>query len=539
MKFNKLLIAVCGIVFFGCGQKVSNKEKQPNILFCIADDATWKHMSAYGSKWVNTPTFDRVANQGILFNNAYTPNAKCAPSRATILTGRNSWQLEEAGNHLPFFPVKFKTYAEALSEKGFAVGYTGKGWAPGIAKTAEGENRDLLVNGYNDKKIDRLTTGISPVDYVANFNQFLTERDSNEPFCFWYGGYEPHRAYEYGSGIRLGNKKLSQIEEVFSYWPNVDSVKTDMLDYAFELEYFDTQLGKMLEILEAQGELDNTIVVVTSDNGMPFPRIKGQNYEHSNHLPLAIMWPNGINEPGRVVDDYISFIDFAATFIDVAGYKAEELGMQPIEGQSLRDIFESSKDEVKGEDRDYVLLGKERHDIGRPDNQGYPIRGIRKDNFLYLKNYKTDRWPAGNPETGYTNTDGSPTKSYILNMRRNSVEALSWHLNVETKNNVDTLSWHLNFGKRPEEELFNVAKDEDCMVNLANNPEYAEVKEDLKQLMEAELKKQGDPRMFGNGDVFDNYTPSAGSMFYEKYFAGEKVNYGWINDSDFESEPLD
>jgi len=524
MKFHKLFISVCSILFVGCGQKVTKTKKQPNILFCIADDATWKHMSAYGCTWVNTPSFDKVADQGILFTNAYTPNAKCAPSRSIILTGRNSWQLEEAANHLPFFPVKFKTYAEALSEVGYKVGYTGKGWAPGIAKTAEGKKRDLLGNSYNDKKREKLTTAISSIDYVANFRQFLSERQTSEPFCFWYGGFEPHRAYEYGSGIKLGNKKLSQIEEVFSYWPNVDSVKTDMLDYAFELEYFDTQLGEMLRILEEEGELDNTLVVVTSDNGMPFPRVKGQNYEHSNHLPLAIMWPDGINKPGRVVDDYVSFIDFSATFIDLAGYTAEELGMHPIEGQSLHDIFDSPKDGKVTKERNFVLLGKERHDVGRPNNYGYPIRGIVKGDYLYLHNFKTDRWPSGNPETGYTNTDASPTKTYILNMRRNK---------------VDTIYWHLNFGKRVEEELYNIKTNEDCMVNLSDNPEYAELKEKLKSLMEAELKKQDDPRMFGNGDVFDAYEPSAGSMFYEKYFAGEEVNFGWINKSDFEKEPLD
>ena len=524
-KSNVLFLFLIGFMLLLSSCKGGAKEmKQPNILFCIADDATWKHMSAYGCEWVNTPSFDRVADQGLLFNNAYTPNAKCAPSRSIILTGRNSWQLEEAANHLPFFPVKFKTYAEALAEVGYNVGYTGKGWAPGIAKTADGKPRDLLVESYNQLKRKKLTTGISPVDYVANFKQFLSERQSNTPFCFWYGGHEPHRAYEYGSGIRLGNKKLSQIKEVFAYWPDVDSVRTDMLDYAFELEYFDTQLGEMLKILEENGELANTLVVVTADNGMPFPRVKGQDFEHSNHLPLAIMWPDGINKPGRVVDDYVSFIDYAATFVDVAGYSAEELGMNPIEGRSLTDIFKSSKSGLVTSDREYVLLGKERHDVGRPHNQGYPIRGIVKGDYLYLHNYKTDRWPAGNPETGYTNTDGSPTKSFILNMRR-------------TK--VDTIYWQLNFGKRGEEELYNIVTDEDCMVNLANIPEYNELKSTMKQLMETTMKRQEDPRMFGNGDIFDAYEPSAGSMFYEKYFAGEKVNFGWINKSDFEKGPLD
>ena len=92
-----------------------------------------------------------------------------------------------------------------------------------------------------------------------------------------------------------------------------------MLDYAFEIEHFDAHLVRMLEELESRGQLDNTLVVVTADNGMPFPRIKGQEYELSNHLPLAVMWPKGITSPGRTIDDYVSFIDFAPTFVEAAG----------------------------------------------------------------------------------------------------------------------------------------------------------------------------------------------------------------------------
>jgi N-sulfoglucosamine sulfohydrolase len=305
---------------------------------------------------------------------------------------------------------------------------------------------------------------------------------------------------------------------VFAYWPDVDSVKNDLLDYAYELEYFDTQLGKMLKILEEQGELENTIVVVTSDNGMPFPRIKGQQYEHSHHLPLAIMWPQGIKNPGRKVSDYVSFTDFAPTFFDIAGFSAQKFGMWPMEGKSLRPVFSENS---KSKNREFVLLGKERHDVGRPHDWGYPIRGIVQGDFLYLKNFKPDRWPAGNPETGYTNTDGSPTKSFILNLRRNK---------------VDTILWQMNFGKRPEEELYKITEDENCIVNLANVGEYQKVKKRLSRRMQSELKKQGDPRILGKGDIFDKYPAYQQAGFYESYMKGEKVNSGWINKTDFEKQ---
>lgn len=511
------------MLLFAAGCENTPEVKQPNILFCIADDATWMHMSAYGCDWINTPAFDKVAENGILFANAYTPNAKCAPSRSSILTGRNSWQLEEAANHICYFPAKFKSFAETLAENGYKVGYTGKGWAPGNMGEIDGKPRNLLVKAYNQHHLEPPTTGISNIDYTKNFKSFIDERKEGEPFFFWYGGLEPHRKYEYGTGEQLGDKRKSQIDEIPSFWPDVDSVRTDMLDYGYELEYFDKHLGQILQLLEEQGELDNTLIVVTADNGMPFPRIKGHAYEYSNHLPLAIMWGKGIKNPGRTVDDFVSFIDFAATFADVSNINFEEEGMHPIQGKSLLPILKSDKSGQVEKDRDYVLLAKERNDIGRPHNQGYPIRAIRKGDFLYLKNYAPDRWPTGNPETGYMDTDGSPSKTVILNQRRR---------------NENTYFWKLNFGKRPQEELYNLKTDRDCIHNLATLEEYFAIKEKLRIYMEEELKKQGDPRMFGKGDVFDSYEPTSVVNFYERFMSGEKFKTGWINDSDFEKEDI-
>ena len=521
IKSVSIALFTASSLFFFAGCKKTQEVKQPNILFCIADDATWMHMSSYGCDWINTPSFDRVAKNGVLFTNAYTPNAKCAPSRSSILTGRNSWQLEEAANHLCYFPAKFKSFAETLSENGYKVGYTGKGWAPGKMGEIDGKPRDLLVKVYNENRLTPPTTGISNIDYTENFKTFLNEREQGKPFFFWYGGLEPHRKYEYGTGEKLGNKHKSQIDEVPSFWPDVDSVRTDMLDYGYEIEYFDKHLGQILQLLEEKGELDNTLIVVTADNGMPFPRVKGHDYEYSNHLPLAMMWKDGINKPGRTINDFVSFIDFAATFADVANIDFEEKGMQAIQGKSLVPIFKSDKSGQVEEERDYVLLAKERNDIGRPHNQGYPIRAIRKGDFLYLKNFEPDRWPTGNPETGYMDTDGSPTKSYILNQRRRGESAYFWKL---------------NFGKRPQEELYNLAEDRDCVNNLVEDEKYASVKEELRMKMEDELKKQGDPRMFGKGDIFDQYEPTSVVNFYERFMAGEKFRTGWINKSDLEKE---
>ncbi|MEZ6124392.1 MAG: sulfatase-like hydrolase/transferase [Planctomycetaceae bacterium] len=243
---------------------------RPNILFCISDDQSWMHAGAYGCSWVKTPAFDRVAREGLLFMNAYTPNAKCAPSRACILTGRNTWQLEAACNHWCYFPQQFKTYAEALTAQGYHVGFTGKGWAPGVAEDADGRKRLMTGKAYGQKSTAPPTKAISRNDYAGNFEAFLADR-GDQPWCFWYGSTEPHRAYEYGTGVGVGGKSIADIDEVPPFWPDNEVIRNDLLDYALEIEYFDLHLGRMLRTLEDQGQLDNTLVVITADNGMPFP----------------------------------------------------------------------------------------------------------------------------------------------------------------------------------------------------------------------------------------------------------------------------
>ena len=515
--------SVAGLALGRVLQGQASGGRRPNILFAIADDASFPHMGAYGCAWVKTPAFDRVAREGLLFNNAYTPNAKCAPSRACVLTGRNSWQLREAANHWCHFPADIKVYPETLAENGYFVGMTAKGWAPGIARDAAGKPRQLAGRPFNARKLEPPTKQISNNDYAGNFEDFLNARPKDQPFCFWYGSTEPHRGFEYGSGVAKGGKNPADVTGVPKIWPDKQTVRTDMLDYAFELEWFDRHLGKMLDLLEQRGELENTIVVVTADNGMAFPRAKGQAYELSNHLPLAIMWKAGIRNPGRKIDDYVSFIDLAPTFLEMAGVKWSESGMQPATGRSLADIFTAGGGGQVNPQRDHVLIGKERHDVGRPGDVGYPIRGIVKNRMLYIHNFETARWPAGNPETGYLNCDGGATKTAILELRNTDQHHF----------------WQHAFGMRPQEELYDLRKDPDCMQNMAQSAEHVEVKKQLQEQLFAELRQQEDPRMFGKGEIFDKYpyADEKGAGFYERYMKGEKMSAGWVNPADFDKRP--
>ncbi|WCJ59363.1 sulfatase [Fontisphaera persica] len=500
---------------------------RPNILLAIADDWSFPHASAYGCRWVKTPAFDRVAREGLLFQRAYTPNAKCAPSRACILTGRNPWQLKETANHVCYFPLEFKTYAEALAERGYFCGKTGKAWGPGVALDAQQRARPLTGRGFDKRTAPPPAKAISNNDYAANFADFLDAVPAGQPWCFWYGSMEPHRAYEAGVGTAKGGKRLEDIDRVPGFWPDTPAVRQDLLDYAFEVEHFDRHLERMLEILDQRGLASNTLVVVTSDNGMPFPRAKGNLYELAAHMPLAIRWPQGIRNPGRVIEDYVSFVDFAPTFLEVAGITPAASGMAPMAGRSLVPLFRATRGGwVERRQRGFLLVGQERHDVGRPGDAGYPIRGVLRDDWLYLWNAEPGRWPACNPETGYLNCDGSPTKTLILEQRRRGAGD-DW--------------WRLCFGKRSGEELYDLGTDPDCLNNLAGHGSARKTVAALKQLMAKQLKAQGDPRLEGRGHVFDEY-PYAEERFrnfYERFRQGEKLSPGWVEATDFEKGPVE
>lgn len=446
-----------------------------NILFCIADDAS-PHFGVYGCDWVKTPNIDELGKRGLVFENVYTPTAKCAPSRAAILTGRNPWQLEEAANHMCYFPSKFKSFSEALQESGLAVGAHGKVWGPGVANLANDNPRNWGMDHATGKDIE------------ASFRQFLASRKSEQPFFYWYGSANPHRAYELDSGIAAG-KKISDIDHVPACWPDNDTVRRDMLDYAIEVEAFDKEVGQLVKVLKESGEMANTLVIVTSDHGMPFPRSKGHTYEISNHVPFVASWPRGIDKPGTRVKDLISFIDLAPSFLEILGVSEASSGMAAMTGQSIQDLLRG-KPEKK---RERALVGRERNDWGRPELQSYPVRGIVQDKFLLLLNLKPDRWPCCNPETYYPDTDPSPTKTLIGDARED--EKLKSF-------------WQLSFGIRPAEEFYDLTADPDCVTNLADTPAVQPRKEMMKKQLLDQLAEQKDPRIVGDGDQFDRYLPT-------------------------------
>ena len=481
--FRPLCAAAVSLLLSFAALPATAADTRPNILFIIFDD--WNgstHAGAYGCDWVKTPNFDRIAKEGVLFKNVFTSNPKCSPCRASILTGRNTWQLKEAVSHNGLFPAGFEVYPDLLEKAGYFVGLTGKGWGPGDFQTAAQRTRNPAGPGFNSLTQQVPASGIGRNDYPGNFAEFLKARPKDKPFCFWMGFTEPHRAYEYGSGEKAG-KKLEDVK-VPAYLPDTELVRRDLVDYAVEVEWGDEQIGRTLKLLEESGELDKTVILVTSDHGMPFPFVKGQIHEDGFRLPLAVRWGQGI-KAGRVVEDFVNVRDFAPTFMELAG-----LALHPqMTGKSLVGILRSEKSGWI-ENRDVMLIGKERHDIGRPNDLGYPVRAIRTKDFLYVHNYHPELWPAGNPETDFGNCDPSPTKEVI--------KLLGGHY------------YDLSFGRRLPDELYRLSDDPECVRNLANDLAFKEVVEELRYKMVTLLKNEGDPRALAQPEAFDPYKYTGG-----------------------------
>lgn len=479
---------VCGLCLVWLSSLAA--AERPNILFVIADDASRDGFGAYGSTYVKTPHFDRIAREGVLFTEAYNCNPKCAPARACLLTGRYSWQLEEACNHNPMMPEKWVFYPFLLERAGYAVGLTGKGWGPGKHADINGKSAseaNPAGYSYNRYTVKPPYSGISNRDYAANFGYFLEQRPSDRPFCFWLGTTEPHRAYERDSWKKQG-RDLSQVT-VPAYFPDNPIIRGDLADYAIEVEWHDSHIGRALELLEQHGLLENTLVIATSDHGMPFPRVKGQLYDDSFHIPFAARWGEKI-KPGRVVTDFISFPDLAPTLLELAGVPPHP----QITGRSFAQQLLAEQSGRIDPTRDHTLLGKERHDVGRTDGEqlsvGYPARAIRTDQYLYVRNFKPHRWPVGDPEFGLLNCDDSPTKRYLTGL---------------SITDPDYRYYDLAFGKRPPEELYDIERDPDCIKNLAEDPTHAAIKSQLWTQLQQQLTAQGDPRMLDGGDIFDYY----------------------------------
>jgi arylsulfatase A-like enzyme len=270
------------------------------------------------------------------------------------------------------------------------------------------------------------------------------------------------------------------------FLPDTAAVRQDILDYYFEVERFDRELGQIIQALERMGELENTIVIITSDNGMPFPRAKANVYDSGARVPLVVRWP-GVVEGGRVVDALVSLTDLAPTILEAAGLKPPGV----MTGRSLLPLFRAEA----RPGRDRVFIERERHANVRRGDLSYPVRAIRTKEHLYIRNVRPDRWPAGDPERYFSvgpfgDIDGGPTKTLLLDRREEADIARYFRLAT---------------AKRPAEELYDLKRDPDQLENVAGTAPYRDAQQRLRAELDRWLRETGDPRATADDDRWDRF----------------------------------
>lgn len=493
---------------------------RPNIVMAFADD--WgKYASAYAaiepggpSDVVSTPHFDAIAADGVLFTRAYVSAPSCTPCRSSLLSGQHFWRCGR-GSILQgaIWDFSNPAYPLILEKSGYRIGHTYKVWSPGAPADAPHGGKRTAFNGHGRKfngfsqnamKAQNHESGKAKLlDEVRhNVRSFLDADgdqsvDGDAPFCYWFGPTNCHRKWIAGSGKALWGIDPDDLKgKLPPYLPDVEVVREDFADYLGEAQAFDAALGVIVEELRRIGQLDNTILVVSGDHGIPgVTRGKCNLYDLGTSVPLAIRWPQGITKTGRVVDDFVSLPDLAPTFLEAAGAEIPAA----MTAKSLVAILASEKDGQVDPMRDAVFTGRERHVAkARAGNKPYPQRAIRTDQHLYIINFEPDRWPMGdgpgfgraddamppleplreNTFAAFGDLDASPTKAWVV-MHRDQ----------------DPASFDYAVGKRPMYELYDIQADPHCMTNLASNPQHDDLRGRLHDRLMSELKRTGDPRV--------------------------------------------
>ncbi len=503
-------------------------DKRPNIVFCFADD--WgRYASAYAkvetrpsiNQIIKTPVIDRIAQEGVLFKNAFVTAPSCTPCRSSLLSGQYFFRtgrgaiLEGAvwDSSIPSYPL-------LLRDSGYHIGKTYKVWSPGAPADAPygGQNYAYEKAGSDfrfqyDKHVMKLVSGGLTVDAAKqkildqvrdNFAAFLADRKPGQPFCYWFGPSLTHRPYEKGSGKALWGLDPDDLRgKLPKFMPDVPEVRADYTDYMGQILAWDAGVGVIVDKLRDAGELDNTILVISGDHGMPgVPGGKCNLYDHGVDVALIVRGP-GI-KPGRVVDDFVNLMDLAPTFLEIGGLKPPEV----MTGRSFVNVLHAEKSGQIDPQRNWVVTGRERHvAAAREGDLPYPHRALRTPDFLYIRNFAPDRWPMGEPKftsesnmpsidelelttrASFADMDASPTKAWLVHQY--AFEDWQWHYNYA-------------FGKRPAEELYDLRKDPDEILNCAADPAYTTQKRELAARLIKILTDAKDPRVIADPIPFEN-----------------------------------
>lgn len=437
----------------------------PNVLVIIADDMSL-NAGIYGDHTIETPAIDAIGKDGVVFQSAHCTASSCTPSRASLLTGKYPHQLKEGGNLWGFLPSEYATYTKVLRNVGYNVGLEGKGWGPGNFK----------AGGYTENPAGKS---------YKRFENFLEQNGTDNPFCFWVGSLDPHRPYDAGlkNTIKINDSAL----KIPAWMPDNADVRSDFKDYYAEVKRFDTRVGQCIALLKQKGLYENTLIIVTSDNGRPFPRTKANNYIASTNIPLIIKWGKH-TQNGTRRNELVSLVDLAPTILEVTGQPV----INGVSGASLLALITKGQSDKRF---DTLFTERERHAYARENNISYPIRTIRTKDFIYIANLRPDRWPAGDPANPEINgpfgdIDNGGTKKNIVDNKDNPAYA-------------KFVQWSL--AKRPAEELYDLKSDPDQLVNVATDKKYAKTLQAMKAALARWRAKTNDPVADSGPDIFDSY----------------------------------
>lgn len=509
-------------------------EQRPNILFLFADD--WGRYASIMAEVdgpggindvVRTPHFDRIARSGVLFRNAHVNAPSCTPCRSSLLSGQYFWRTRRGAilqgavwdSSTPAYPL-------LLKEAGYHIGKTFKVWSPGTPADAPygGQQHAYEKAGRRFNQFSQTATKLvadgMPVEAAkqvlydearGNFQAFLADRQPGQPFCYWFGPTNTHRKWIKGSGKALWGIDPDALRgKMPPFWPDVYEVREDLADYLGEAQAVDAAIGLLVDEVRKIGELDNTLIVISGDHGIPgFPHGKCNLYDTGTGVCLAIVGP-GVRG-GRLVDDFVNLTDLAPTFLETGGVAVPQV----MTGRSLWPVLKSDRQGLVDPQRTFVVTGRERHvEMARAGHLPYPQRSIRTADYRLIINFKPDRYPMGdpynldgpNPPTAqelteitfvtFPDDDASPTKAWLVGQRNNP----QWKPLFD-----------LAYGKRPREELYDLKKDPHQVHNLAADPAYAQVRAELERRLMDELQRTGDPRLVDDGRYFET-PPLAGPL---------------------------
>jgi arylsulfatase A-like enzyme len=513
---------------------VAADTERPNILFFFADD--WgrfariyaEHGRTAGTNGLlKTPNLDRLAKSGVLFRNAHVNAPSCTPCRSSLLSGQHFWRTGRGAIlQGAVWDETIPTYPLLLRDAGYHLGKSYKVWSPGSPADAPYggqqhafEKSGRAFNNFSENATDLVAKGATVEaaraklleEVRGNFRAMLAAKAPDQPFAYWFGPTNTHRAWVRGSGQKLWGLDPDALKgKLPAFLPDVPVVREDLADYLGEVQALDAAMGVLLTELEKTDELSRTLIAVSGDHGAPgFPHGKCNLYGFGTGVSLILSGP-GI-KGGRVVDDMVSLPDLAPTFLEAGGVKPPAV----MTGRSLWNVLRSERQGLVDPARTWVVAGRERHvEIARPDYTPYPQRVLRTLDHALIVNFKPERWPLGDhyrldgkdeptfDEVAKTtfvtlpDDDAGPTKAWFVGARKSP----EWSAQFDKF-----------YGRRPMFELYDLRKDPDEMNNVAEDPAYAAIRKEMTDRLFTILRETGDPRMTDDGRYFET-PPLAGPL---------------------------